>query len=83
MKQDRLRRCSQCGELTGEAFVDDPWEGPVYIPVLCLCEGIVCSRCRRRAIRRPISNFYDEATGRVIHTPWFGYLVPCLDCHIG
>lgn len=83
MEQDGLRRCVQCGELKGEALVDDPWEGLTHVPVLCLCDGIVCRHCREGAIRRPISNYYDEQTGRVWHVPWFGYLVRCRRCRRG
>jgi len=75
MEQDRLRRCPHCGELTGEARVDDEW-----LPVLCSCDGIACRRCGNKAIRRPSSNFYVEATGRAIHSPWFMYLFPCAEC---
>jgi hypothetical protein len=80
LEQDKLRRCAQCGELKGEALVDDRWEGLVYRPVRCLCEGIVCRYCRAGAIHRPISNRYDEATGRVLHIAYFGWMAPCRGC---
>jgi hypothetical protein len=80
LEQDKLRRCAQCGELKGEALVDDRWEGLIYLPVRCLCEGIVCCYCRAGAIHRPISNRFDEATGRVLHIAYFGWMAPCRDC---
>ena len=80
MEQDRLSRCPQCGEMKGEALVDDEWEGLVYVPVLCLCDGIVCRYCKKRAIHRPISDYYVEATGRTLHVSYFGNLFPCPDC---
>ncbi len=80
MEQDRLRRCAQCGEFAGEALVDDRWEGPVYVPVVCACDGIVCKHCGRRSIRRPISNRYVESTGQALHTPWFTGLFACAEC---
>jgi len=76
VEQERLQRCLQCGQLRGEAFVD----GGRRVPVACLCEGIVCRVCRERAIRRPLSNYWDEETGRVWHVPWFAYLRPCAPC---
>jgi hypothetical protein len=48
--------------------------------VICICKGIPCSHCDKRLIRRPISNAYDEPTGSVWHTPWFGYLSRCAAC---
>ncbi len=28
----------------------------------------------------PDSNYYVEETGRVIHVPWFGQMMPCRNC---
>jgi hypothetical protein len=80
VEQDRLRRCPQCGEFKGEALVDDVWQGRVYVPVSCLCGGIVCGNCRERVIHRPISNYFDEQAGTVWHVPWFAYMVACRRC---
>jgi hypothetical protein len=76
-----LERCSQCGELKGEFLhrYDDE-EEPELTRALCLCDGIVCRHCKKGAIRRPISDHYDEETGQVWHTPWFGYLLMCAYC---
>ena len=62
-----LVRCGQCGEPRGRR-------------IKCLCEGIVCRYCKKNAIHRPISDYYDEATKTVYHVAWYGYLVPCFEC---
>ena len=80
MDQSRLRRCRWCGELEGEAIVEDRYEGVVHLAVICICQGIPCTRCGERLIRRPVSNYYDERTGAVWHTPWFGCHPPCATC---
>lgn len=82
MEQTQLRRCYQCGRMKGKALVDDRREEPVYLPVLCLCDGIVCRHCGEGAIYRPISNRYDERSGSVGHVPYFGYLAPCAACRL-
>jgi hypothetical protein len=70
-----LRRCPQCGSFRGTVLGEAG-----FFEVRCLCDGIVCRVCRERAIPRPISTRYDEETGRFLHVPWFGYLVPCSSC---
>ena len=83
MDQRRLRRCTRCGELKGEARVEDRYEGIVRVRVICICKGVPCPQCGRRLIRRPISSRYDEPTGTVWHTPWFSYLSRCPTCRAG
>jgi endogenous inhibitor of DNA gyrase (YacG/DUF329 family) len=80
MDQPMLRPCPRCGELEGEAVVEDRHEGIVRLPVVCICQGIPCAQCGERLVRRPISNYYDEQAGAVWHTPWLGYLSPCAIC---
>ena len=80
LNQPRLSRCPRCGELKGEASIADRYEGIVRLPVICICRGVPCPQCGKRLIRRPISNHYNEPTGTVRHTPWFGYLKPCPTC---
>jgi len=75
--QRRLRRCTRCGELKGQAVINDRDEGIIRLPVICICKGIPCPQCDKQLIPRPTSNKYDEATGTVWHTPWFGYLIRC------
>jgi endogenous inhibitor of DNA gyrase (YacG/DUF329 family) len=78
--QPRLRRCPRCGELKGEAVIEDRYEGIARLPVICICKGTPCPRCGKQLIRRPISNYYDEPRGTVWHTPSFGYLSLCPIC---
>ena len=62
-----LRECPQCGECRGEH-------------VLCLCDGTVCRYCRKNPIPRPIANYFDRASAKILHVPWFGYMKPCNEC---
>ena len=55
-------------------------EGEKSMEVQCLCDGILCSKCKKNMIYRPISNYYDEETGKIWHRPYFGYLIPCAEC---
>jgi hypothetical protein len=80
MEQARLTLCRRCGELKGQALIDDPWQGWTLFPVICICKGIACRSCGKRMVRRPGSNRYDEQTADVWHMPWFGARVPCADC---
>lgn len=48
--------------------------------ILCLCDGLVCAVCETGRIRRPISDHHDEATGRLLHTPWLIGLRSCPSC---
>jgi len=76
-----LHRCGQCGELRGRFLYAGTVDAePRATEVHCLCAGIVCRSCKERAIHRPISDYYDEATGTVWHVPWFGYRLPCQVC---
>jgi hypothetical protein len=76
-----LRKCHQCGEYRGRGIVPSHRHDLLdIVPVSCLCQGIVCRYCKRRAIHRPISNYYDGETGQVWHVPYFAYDVPCPDC---
>jgi hypothetical protein len=46
----------------------------------CLCDGLVCDKCGKGHIHRPISNYYDEASSHLVHVPYFAYLRPCPEC---
>ncbi len=72
-----LLKCGKCGEYKGEATEDEE-EGP--LEVICICDGMLCPRCRRNKIRRPISNFFDEATNSVWHSPYFIGWALCSRC---
>ena len=81
-----LTRCPICGEYKGKVRAGDlnnKWlsaDPKKLIGVICLCYGILCKRCGRNKIHRPISNEYDEATNKVWHIPYFGECIPCAEC---
>ncbi len=79
---DGLVRCKVCGELHGRGLARDPPDGARITPVSvsCLCDGLVCGRCRVGRLHRPITNHYDERTGQVIHMPWFSVWRECSVC---
>lgn len=70
-----LARCPECHEFRGMCATED---GEVRL--LCICEGILCRRCGRRNIRRPISDHFNDSDGRIWHTPYFMGFFPCADC---
>jgi hypothetical protein len=70
----RLVRCQACGEYRGSTIPEG--EGP--IAVSCLCDGIICTRCKTQRIHRPISNYFSEVDGQIWHVPYFKTL--CSDC---
>jgi hypothetical protein len=39
-----------------------------------------CRYCREGRVPQPLTDRWDRATGRMWHTPWFGYLLPCQAC---
>lgn len=62
-----LERCTSCGELYGG-------------PYLCLCKGLTCGACGVGRIHRPVSSYFDETTGKIIHVPHFATLKRCHSC---
>jgi hypothetical protein len=48
--------------------------------VLCLCRGLACEDCGRRAIWRPCSDYYDEEEGSFWHVPHFAARRWCASC---
>ena len=75
MSAPELTRCETCGDWRGEV-VEYEDEGP--LSVSCWCEAIPCRVCDNRPARRPISNYYDEASSQVWHVPHFGGV--CDEC---
>src|SRR5262249_4709888 len=57
-----MERCAQCGKFRRTE------EGA---RVLCLCSDLLCRGCGRRAVWRPISDYYDEETCGFWHVPYF------------
>jgi hypothetical protein len=79
-----LVRCTVCHEYRGAVRNDDlppsMQRGECVVAVLCICDGILCRECGTRRIHRPISNYWDEARGTLIHCPWFSAHVACKTC---
>ena len=74
MIPEGLTRCETCGEYKGTGLYPELPEGKgrlVPTPVSCLCEGLICGACGEGQMHRPISNYYKEATGEIIHVPHF------------
>ena len=67
-----LTRCPACGE----------WRNPRR-NILCICDELTCAVCGEGQIRKPISNFWDEADGKLWHTPWLGGYRSCPACGAG
>ena len=65
-----MERCAGCKK----------FRGPEGTAILCHCEGLLCRRCGRRNIWRPISDFYDEATAGFVHVPHFAVRAWCDEC---
>lgn len=70
-----LTRCPECNEFKGTCMAEG---GEVRL--LCICDGIACKRCGKTNIRRPISDYFNEADGRIWHSPYFMGWVPCGEC---
>lgn len=68
-----LKKCEVCGEYKG--FLAKKGE---KIGATCICDGIICNKCKVTKMRRPVSNVYDEDTDEFWHTPWFLHV--CKSC---
>lgn len=87
-----LVRCEVCGEYKGEVKEKDlNWndlyfnkaeaeKSEEYLSVSCLCDGILCHKCKKNKIHRPISNSYDEIDNDIGYWPWFTGMMPCKEC---
>jgi len=71
-KPSGLRCCPVCGE-----FRNRPRN------VLCICDALVCAVCGEGKIRKPISDHFDPADGKLWHTPWLMGLRSCPSCGAG
>ncbi len=68
-----LKICRVCGEYKGTA--KDKGE---TLTVLCICDGIKCTHCKKVTIRRPISNHFSAEDAKIWHTPYFAHI--CRAC---
>jgi hypothetical protein len=79
-----LVRCPVCHEYHGAVRNSDlppsSQREEAVVVVLCICNGIPCRTCGESRIHRPISNYWDEARGALIHCPWFSAQVSCDTC---
>jgi len=83
---DGLSKCEVCGEYNGTAKWKELSEYPHtvkdddYFSVSCLCQGILCHKCKQNKIHRPISNSYYEDENCIWHNPWFTGMRWCDEC---
>lgn len=76
-----LHKCGKCGEYKGstnDEVVVEKDEG--YLTASCLYEGILCHKCKKNKIHRPISNYYDQRTNQIWHHPYFTGMMGCGEC---
>lgn len=71
-----LRKCGECGEYKGQMIEKDE----ELITISCLCEGILCTKCRKNKVHRPISNYYDKESNSIWHVPYFVAQFGCAEC---
>ena len=79
-----LVRCQVCHEYSGAVRNDDlppaSQREEAVVAVFCVGDGIPCRKCGENRIHRPISNYWSEARGALIHCPWFSAQAPCEQC---
>jgi hypothetical protein len=78
-----LSRCPVCNQYRGTIEIDDESvhsrKKGDSTEVQCICDGILCSRCKVNRIPRPISNQWGERRG-FGHVPYFVAMLPCKEC---
>jgi hypothetical protein len=86
---DGLTRCPVCNEYRGVmALKDIPNLDPSFrdvnpdtpLRVQCICDGVLCHRCKVNRFHRPTTNVWTERGG-FFHIPDFRALFPCDDCN--
>lgn len=84
-----LARCPVCNEFRGAMALrelPDPHglyeeENPeTPLSVQCICDGVLCPRCKVNRFHRPISNVWSERGG-FGHIPYFRSWFPCDECY--
>lgn len=84
-----LARCPVCNEYKGVMALrelPDPHglhqdENPqTPLRVCCICDGILCPRCKINRFHRPISNVWNERGG-FGHIPYSRAWFPCDECY--
>ena len=78
-----LSRCPVCNQYRGTIGIDDESihsrKKGDSLEVQCICDGILCSRCKVNRILRPGTNSWGERGG-FGHTPYFVAGLPCRAC---
>lgn len=78
-----LFRCPVCNEYRGTIDIDDQSVHSLckgdFLRVQCICDGILCRRCKINRIHRPISNVWDERGG-LGHIPYLAAMASCNEC---
>jgi len=78
-----LSRCPVCNQFRGTIGIDDESvhsrKKGDSTEVQCICDGILCSRCKVNRILRPGTNSWGELGG-FGHTPYFVAGLPCRAC---
>jgi hypothetical protein len=84
-----LYKCERCGEYKGKVMEKDlTWDNSFnktekseeYLTVSCLCDGILCNKCKKNKIHRPTSNSYNEEENNVLHHPYLSGIMDCGEC---
>ena len=81
-------KCQVCGEYNGETKKKNLNWGDSAIKVLgeedisvsCLCQGIICRKCGKNKIHRPISNSYYQEDNSVWHHSYLSGMRFCDEC---
>lgn len=81
-------KCEVCGEYKGKTNKKNlNWGMPLsdeeledYVGASCICEGILCPKCKTNNIRRPGSNEYDEENNQIWHSPILPCAPLCSEC---
>ncbi len=84
-----LTRCQVCNQYQGVMAlkeIPDPHghyrdENPdTPLRVQCICDGVLCPRCKIKLFHRPTSNVWTERGG-FVHVPAFRASFPCDECN--
>lgn len=83
-----LIKCPTCEEYKGKVNARElNWENDSsykssdqQIGISCLCQGILCPKCGKNRIHRPVSNFFNSKSNTVEHWPYFTGMMGCREC---
>lgn len=72
-----LLKCEKCNGYKGIVKNDGDNE---RVLVSCLCDGILCTECRKNNSPKPLTNYYDDETGTIWHVPHLIQHAVCKEC---